>query len=259
MNVSELYKKLNERIPPSLSCDWDRDGLEACPEPLRDVKRVLISLDVTDAVISRAEESGADVVISHHPLFFGGLGAINALEPSGARAVRLARSGISVMSFHTRLDALRGGVNDVLATLMGLDNVEAVGDERIMRLGTLKQVSDAESFAAMLKTVLSHGEGALEAKITLCPAGKEVKRVAVLGGSGGDDIGLAAMCGADTFVTGELKYHQQLSAEDVGMNLICGGHFFTEYPVCIFLKNTVSEICPSAEAEIFFSNKIIEI
>lgn len=259
MNVSELYKELNGRIPQSLSCDWDKDGLEACPEPLRDVKRVLVSLDVTDAVIAYAQERGCDAVISHHPLFFGGLGAVNALDPSGARAVKLARSGISVMSFHTRLDAMRGGVNDVLASLIGLQSVEAVGEEQIMRIGTLERETDAESFASDLKTALSHGSGAREAKITLCSVGKPVKRVAVLGGSGGDDIGLAAAYGADAFVTGELKYHQLLSADDVGMSLICGGHFFTEYPVCVFLKNTVSEICPSADVEIFFSNKIIEI
>ena len=118
MTVIELYNKLSEIIPTSLSCPWDRDGLESCPEPQREVKKVIISLDVTNEVIDKAISDGADVIISHHPLFFGGLGNVNALTFDGARAVKLAKNNIAVMSFHTRLDALEGGVNDILADLL---------------------------------------------------------------------------------------------------------------------------------------------
>ena len=73
MKVIELYNKLCEIIPPSLSCSWDRDGLESCPEPDREVKRVIVSLDTTNEVIDKAIAEGVDVIVSHHPLFFGGL------------------------------------------------------------------------------------------------------------------------------------------------------------------------------------------
>ena len=108
MTVRELYEKLCEIIPSSLSCEWDRDGLECCPEPEKEVKKVIISLDVTKAVIDLAEREGADVIISHHPIFFGGLNNVNALTLDGAKAVRLIKSNIATMSFHTRLDALVG-------------------------------------------------------------------------------------------------------------------------------------------------------
>ena len=259
MTITEFYNKLCEIIPASLSCPWDRDGLESCPEPAREVKKVLIALDVTNEIIDLAIAEGADVILSHHPLFFGGLGNINALTFDGARAVKLARHGIATMSFHTRLDALEGGVNDVLARLVGLQNTEVVGDERICRIGELACELDVMEFAKALKEKLSCGENEGEAHIAVCPAGRAVKRVAVLGGSGGDDIKVAAAAGADTFVTGELKYHERLSATDFGMNLICAGHFFTEYPVCSRLLAFVKEICPEAEAKVVFSNKIIEI
>lgn len=259
MTVIELYNKLCEIIPTSLSCPWDRDGLESCPEPEREVKKILVALDCTNEVIDRAIDEGAEVIISHHPLFFGGLGNINALTFDGARAVRLAKANIATMSFHTRLDALEGGVNDILAEKLGLENVQIIGDERICRIGDIKEELDVIDFAEAIKEKLSCGCGEKEAAVAICPAGKKVKRVAVLGGSGGDDIKVAAAHGADTFVTGELKYHERLSAADFGMNLICAGHFFTEYPVCEFLKNTVNKICPDASAEVIFSNKIIEI
>ena len=259
MTVIELYNKLNEIIPTELSCPWDRDGLESCPEPQREVKKLLIALDCTNEVIDKAIEEGADVIISHHPLFFGGLGNINALTFDGARAVKLAKANIATMSFHTRLDALEGGVNDILAQRLGLESVEIIGNENICRIGNLPAEMDVLDFAKEVKGRLSYGEGECEATVAVCPGGRKVKRVAVLGGSGGDDIGVAAAHGADTFVTGELKYHERLSATDFGMNLICAGHFFTEYPVCKFLEKTVKELLPEAKAEVMFSNKIIEI
>jgi len=259
MTVTELYNRLCDIIPPSLSCPWDRDGFESCPEPEREVRRILISLDTTNEVIDRAIDEGVDVIISHHPLFFGGLGNINALTFDGARAVKLAKNGIATMSFHTRLDALEGGVNDILAEKLGLKSIETVGDERICRVGELARETELFDFAKAVKDALSFGEGERSAAVAVCPGGKKVRKVAVLGGSGGDDIKVAAAAGADTFVTGELKYHERLSATDFGMNLICAGHFFTEFPVCEFLKKTVGEICKDAEIEIVFSNQIIEI
>lgn len=258
MKVIDLYKRLCEIMPTSLSCAWDRDGLESCPEPEREVKKILVALDVTNDVIDRAIETGADVIVSHHPLFFGGLGNINALTFDGGRAVKLAREGIAVMSFHTRLDALEGGVNDTLAELIGLKDVRVIGDEGIARIGELEDETDVRAFATALRDKLSVGENEGEAHIAICPASGRVKRVALLGGSGGDDIKVAAANGADTYVTGELKYHERLSAQDFGVNLICAGHFFTEYPVCDFLKRTLEEICPDATVTKYFSNKIIE-
>ncbi len=259
MKVFELYEKLCEIIPTSLSCAWDRDGLECCPEPEKEVRRVLISLDITNEVIDEAIENNVDVIISHHPVFFGGLGNLNALTFDGARAVKLAKNNIATMSFHTRLDALAGGVNDILAEKIGLADIETVGEERICRIGNLEEKMSAVEYAKLVKNALSYGDGEREASVILAPADRAVKRVALVGGSGGDDIALAAANGADTFVTGELKYHQLLAASDFKVNLITAGHFFTEYPVCEFLEKTVREICPEAEIKTVFSNKIIEL
>lgn len=258
MTVKELYEKLCGIIPPSLSCEWDRDGFECCPEPEREVKKILIALDVTGEVIDTAIREGADVIISHHPIFFGGLKNVNALTPDGARVVKLIRANIATMSFHTRLDALEGGVNDILTERVGLKNIEVIGDEGICRIGELEKATDAASFAKAVKNALSSGDGEYEAHVVLCSAGREVKRVALVGGSGGSDMRLAAASGADTYLTGELKHHERLEAQDLNMNLLAAGHFFTENPVCEFLEKTVKGLCPDVEIKTVFSNTVVE-
>lgn len=258
MTVIELYNELCKAIPTSLSCPWDKDGLESCPNPDKEVKKILIALDVTTGVIEKAEREGFDVIISHHPVFFGGLANINALEPMGAKAVALARSCIAVMSFHTRLDALEGGVNDTLAALVGLKNVETVGEDGIARVGEFEEEITLEQFAQKVKKALSVGVREGEAGVIACPAGKGVRRVALVGGSGGGEIGLAKSTGADTYLTGDLKYHEMLSSTEHNINLVCAGHFFTEYPVCAVLERIVGNACPEAEVKVEFSNIIVE-
>ena len=258
MKALELYKALCEQIPTSLSCEWDHDGLESCPDPDREVKKILVSLDVYDGVIDRAIEGGFDVIVSHHPIFFGSLDSINATTVSGKRAVRLAQNSISVMSFHTRLDALDGGVNDTLAALVGLKDIRRVESDKdgIMRIGELDREYTAEEFCHKVKESLSYGDGTGEASIMLADAGKTVRRVALIGGSGGDYIYMASNEGADTYLTGDLKHHQCFDSACYGINVIAAGHFFTEYPVCAVLKDKLCAICPDAYVEVCFSNTV---
>ena len=70
MTVTEFYQQISERIPTSLSCEWDNDGLMVCPDGNRAVRRVLCTLDVTDEAVAYAEENGFDLILSHHPLIF---------------------------------------------------------------------------------------------------------------------------------------------------------------------------------------------
>ena len=259
MTVIELYNKLGEIIPASLSCPWDKDGLESCPEPQKEVKKILITLDITNAAIDRAIEGNFDVIVSHHPVFFGGLGVMNALTFDGAKAVRLARNNIAAMSFHTRLDAREDGVNDTLARLCGLKNIEIIGDDKVARVGELDEEIALSDFAKKVKSVLSYGSGEREATLTVCNVNGKVKRVALVGGSGGDMMNLAKEAGADTYLTGDAKHHEYLGAYDFGINLICAGHFFTEHPVCEYLDKTLGEICPDTKREIYFSNQMITI
>jgi sporulation protein YabP len=132
MNVRQLYQYLNQNIPTSLSCEWDNDGLMCCPDPDREVHKVLIALDVTGEVADEAVEGDFDVVVSHHPLIFKPIRSLTVDDGVGAKLMSFVRAGISVMSFHTRLDAAGGGVNDRLAEELGLIDVESFDDDKII-------------------------------------------------------------------------------------------------------------------------------
>ena len=147
MTVGELYAELENRVPRALSCDWDNDGLMCCPDADAPVRRVLVVLDITAAMVEKAIAEGYDLIVSHHPLIFSPLRAMDPGDPVAKKVIRLLRAGVSAMRFHTRLDAVEGGVNDVLAEALGLLDVEAFGpeNERIGRIGTLPETFHAGS------------------------------------------------------------------------------------------------------------------
>lgn len=252
MTVREMYAYLESKIPRALSCDWDNDGLMCCPDDTREVRRVLVALDVTAAVAEKAIAEGYDLIISHHPLIFRPLKALSVGECVADKVIRLLLSGVSVMSFHTRLDAVTGGVNDVLADRLGLLDVVTFGadGEAIGRIGTLPEAMTLEGFARLVKDVT----GAPYVQIS--DAGRPVRRVALLGGGGASDLPAAAAAGADTYLTGELKHDQLTDAPDRGVNLVMGGHFYTENPVCDRIVEILKEADASLTVDTVNSNPV---
>lgn len=252
MTVRELYSFLNEKIPPSLSCDWDNDGLMCCPDPDVDVKKVLVALDVTAKVVKEAINGHYDVIVSHHPLIFSPLRRVEPSDHVARKVIDLIRAGVSVMSFHTRLDAVKGGVNDVLAEALGLQNVETFGEngEEIGRIGRLEKPTALFAFAATVKDAT--GADAVQ----VSDAGRPAYRVAVLGGSGSDDVKVAARAGADTYVSGELKHNYLTDAPECGINLIAAGHFYTENLVCERIREWVREADADVTVHITSSNPV---
>ena len=164
--------------------------------------------------------------------------------------MKLIKADIAVMSFHTRLDAVEGGVNDTLAKLLGISDATPFG-EGLGRIGTLPSPMALSDFARMLKSSLC------APTVSVADAGKEVYRVAVLGGSGDDEIGAAIAADADTYVSGELGHHPMTDAPDMGINLIEAGHFYTEEPVCEVLSEKLSSL--GIEAVRFNSNRTMVI
>jgi dinuclear metal center YbgI/SA1388 family protein len=250
MTVYELYKQLCERIPPSLACEWDNDGIMCMPEPEREINKVLIALDITEAVVDRAVKEGYDVIVSHHPLLFRGVKHMTVEDPVARRTIKLCRAGITALSFHTRLDAVEGGVNDILAALLSLTDATPFGSEAIGRVGTLSQDMTGEAFAALVADRLK------APVVTLADSGLPIRRVAVLGGSGGDDVLAARATGADAYVTGEAPHHWLVDAPEMGLTLIVAGHHHTEAPVCEVLANIIRDWLPEAQIDTHNSNSV---
>ena len=255
MTVNELYKHLDTQIPRSLSCEWDNDGLMCCPDGEREIKKALICLDVTEAVTSFAVKEDFDVIVSHHPFIFKGLKSLDEASFIPRKAMEFIRAGISVMSFHTRLDALCGGVNDRLCKMLGLENVEPLfdGDVPLGRVGMLNESMTAKELAQKVKNVLD------APFVLLSDSGVLPHKIAVLGGSGKSMIGAAKSAGADTFISGRLDYHPLTDAPDDfnrPINRIEAGHFYTENHICDFLAETVENMDRNIKTDIFYSNVI---
>ena len=252
MKVFDLYKYLDSAIPTSLSCTWDNDGLMCCSNPEKEVKKVLITLDITEKAVDYAAENGFDVILSHHPLIFKKLGSIEPGIGSAKKAIKLIKNEITAISFHTRLDALTGGVNDALCKKLSIRNPQPFGPdgEQMGRIGNFDAPMTVEEVCARIKTELG------SPVILASACGKPAHRVAVLGGDGKDFTHEAIKAGADTYISGRIGYNMMMEAAELGINLIEAGHFFTEDPVCEALARLTKTFLPSAATEIFHSNEI---
>lgn len=248
LTVGQLEKLLEERIPAALREPWDHDGRMVLPDASAPVTGVLCALDCTSDVIRYAKERGCNVIVTHHPLLFDPLQAVHAEDSVGKRVLACVQAGISVFSFHTRLDCMEGGVNDCLARLLELQNCRA-----FVPFGRIGEVP------AQLRTFSAFSAFVAE-KVGVVPspcvhAQDTVHRVAIIAGCGKDEIGEVIASGADTFVTGEVMHNHLIDCRELGLNLLCVTHEASERVVLPFLSELVAAACSSigcgVQAEIY--------
>lgn len=227
--VGNIYDFLCELAPLELQMGFDNSGFQLGHKSAQ-VQRALLSLDVTDEVVDEAIKLGAQLIVSHHPLIFTPLKSIQ-----DEKLLKLIENQIAVISMHTNLDIAEGGVNDVLINLLGAKANGALDAEGCGRVGNLPQVQQFDDFLCLCKDVLENNG------LRYYSAGKPVKRLAVMGGSGGDAVEAAFEKGCDTYVTADIKYHQFIEAKELGINLIDADHFCTENPVIPVLCARLAE------------------
>ena len=236
-----LYEALDAKIPRSLSCAWDNDGVMYAPSYDKEIRHVLCALDVTEDILEEAAMLGADCIVSHHPMIFRPLSALTEDTVTGKHVLAAMEKGISVLSFHTRLDAVTGGVNDTLCDLLGLRVAGFFGTDG-EALGRIAETSSPLTFAAFCTQV----KNALGAPVLHCAyARKPVSRIAVLGGDGKDDWQAALAAGADTYLTGTMSYNTLLDAREAGLNVAAAGHYYTEVPVAKTMEKWIRELFPA--------------
>ena len=238
VNVKIVSDYINSFAPYETQCSWDNCGLLVGDENKR-VEKVGICLDLTAETLENAKKLGVDLVITHHPLIF--TPQKNFL--SGDKSYELAVSGISLISAHTCFDCAKGGVNDVLADLLGLTDVMGVETKEtvvpMVRIGKVKKQSSLE-FAKLVAEKLD-----TVCRVVDCE--NEINTVAVCGGAGMDFYDEVIKAGADAYVTGEIKHHEMLYAKEKGVTVIEAGHFETENPAMTALENKLKNQFPQVE------------
>lgn len=242
--VGDIEAYLYSWAPRELAMEWDNVGL-LVGDSGAEVRRILVSLDITEKVAAEAIEKGADLIVAHHPLMncaWHKVQHVTGGDAQGRIITALLRNGISAICMHTNLDAAEGGVNDALAEKLGLSDTKPLTEEKIGRVGVLKSEKPLVEF---LQDVIQY-LGCNGLRYTDC--GKPVRRVAVGGGACGDYIAQAAAMGCDTFVTSDLSYHEFL--DTTALNLIDAGHFPTENVVCGVVAARLREAFPALHVEL---------
>ena len=224
MKLNAFCEMMESIAPKELALSFDNVGLLIGPDH-DEIQKVLVALDLTVPVAQEAIDGEYDLVLTHHPIFWDPVKSILPDTYETAAAYLLIRHGIGHFAAHTNLDACAGGVNDVLAKLLSLENVRPLPPENLGRIGTLSLPIKFESFAALCESNLS-----TRGRFT-GDADRIIRTVAVIGGSGGSDVETVSLAGCDAFVTGEMKHNQALLAEHLGLCCCVMGHYETEFPV----------------------------
>ena len=223
MTVQDVWDWLNRVAPFETQESFDNAGL-VLGNPKAEVCRVLFAMDATLPVVQEATQWGANLIVTHHPLLFGGANTIRCDQPEGAAVAAVLQGQMSLIAAHTNLDKAAGGTGDSLAAALGLTDVKPAAPSEYLRSGTLSKPQTALAFLGEINRRLG-------AHARLYGNPETIIRQAVVGaGAIGEEYAVASEAGAQAFVVGEIKHHQLLGALALGLTLFEAGHYETELP-----------------------------
>lgn len=225
---------LMEQWYPSVSAEgWDKVGL-ILGDPMRSVRRIHLALDPVAATVAEAIDQGADMLITHHPLYLRGVSFLPETDPKGALVAALIRNDVALFNAHTNADVAVDGVADALAQCVGLSDTEPLdisgtdAEGRPIGLGRIGDISplpfgEFVDRVAMALPAGAHG---------LLVSGDEetvVRRIAVSGGSGDHFLDLARERGADVYLSADLRHHPASEHTEGGRPfLLSASHWASE-------------------------------
>lgn len=244
MLCKDIIRKLEVLSPKEYALDWDNVGLLVGRRD-KDVKKIMIVVDITECICDAAVGQKVDLIISHHPLIFGKLNRINDETPLGRKLLKLIESGICCYAMHTNFDT-KGGMAKEAAKLLSLKNKEVLEEtlygEGIGQIGvldkpvTLGDMADRVRQCFALEHVIIYGD--LNAKI---------EKVAVSPGSGKSVINEAYKKGADCLITGDIGHHEGLDALELGVSIIDASHYGLEKIFMQYIYNYLKDLLTDVE------------
>lgn len=236
--LSQVIDAMESLWPLSLQAGWDASGVVA-GRPEQTIQRIHWAVDPVQAVADEAVDYGADLVITHHPLFLRPVSSMAATTFKGKLLHTLVEHSCALITAHTNADAAVGGVSDVLAEILGLENLEplaaaedGLAEEGIGRVGTLHQALRLEEFAARVYGALPAVAGGV--RVAGDPDGL-VSKVAITGGAGDSLFDQVRRHEADVYITADLRHHPASEAREQAMlgsdrpYLIDVSHFASEW------------------------------
>ena len=240
MKLSEIYAVADGLAPKALSDEYcakygayDNSGILV--DTGEEIERVLFSLDLSFAAIEKAVQSGAKLIITHHPAIYGKISDIstNAFEPLGEKLITCIKNGISVLSMHLNLDGVSGGIDESLQEGVTTASLGDMASAAIMhplsdggygRSYPIREIALKELVKGMERVfrtskIVAYGD--LNAKI---------EKVASFCGSGADEcaVEFAIKQGAQVLISSDFKHHVLALALEKGLSVIALTHYASE-------------------------------
>ncbi len=232
MKVKDITDILEKRSPLDAAEDWDIEnvGLQV-GDGLRDVSKIYLALDATEEVIEDALYQGADMIITHHPMIFGGVRKINTDTSLGRRILTLAENRIAYYAMHTNYDVY--GMAHRAGEILGLKepkvffetavdkNNQPVG---IGRYGHLQKRMSLEELSRFVKERFD-----IESVRYFGSPDAFIETAAISPGAGKSMIRTALSVGVDVIITGDIDHHTGIDAVADGLYVIDAGHYGIEH------------------------------
>lgn len=241
MNVKDIVRVLEEFAPLSIQEPWDNSGL-CVGSPEQEVHGVLVGFDCTADLVDEARSCGADLIVTHHPLLFGGIKQVAPEDPTGLALIKAVSAGIAVYAAHTTADKVPGGVSGAMARRLGLVDIEVLdadaGGIGLGAVGNLPEPMDSTAFIEYVKQCFS-----LRMLRVSRPPEVPVSRVAMCGGSGSSLIENARRAGAQAYLCGDLSYHRFFTPKNFMVMDI--GHYEGEVEIVDILFSVIRKKFPT--------------
>lgn len=237
MKAIELIKPIEDFAPLANQEAWDNCGFSV-GDPYKEVTKALLALDCTESVVDEAIDLGAEIIITHHPLIFGGVKRISPSNELGRVIFKAVKSDIAIYAAHTNMDKAAGGVSSIMADKLDLQDREILTPDGFGVVGNMVGELTAQELVKLVKERFN----LLNVRVSK-PLKEKISRVAVCGGSGRSFIKDAMQKGAQVYITGDITYHEFYTEE--GFMLMDIGHYSSEYDIVDVFANILSKNFPN--------------
>lgn len=221
MKIKDVINAVEEAAPVCLAEEWDNVGLMLGDDDA-ECMGVAVSLDCTAETVGKAAEEGCNLILTHHPLIFRPIGSLGYDGAAARLIAALVKGDVAVYSAHTNLDASEYGASAEIARRLG-GKPQTVGCGCYADIAPRNAARLAKDVAAIL------GDDTVKVSV----AEKEIRRVYIVSGAGGDDDGYAAAkADADALISGEVKHHVFVRSAEEGFPVVEFSHYDSEKICC---------------------------
>lgn len=259
MKISDLMKKLEEFYPISTQMSWDNSGLQI-GDLNSEVKKVHICLDIEEFQIDKAIENGCDTIITHHPVFMGGVKSIEKSNFFYKIIKEALDSNLTILSYHTPFDVSESGMKNFFLSEYAIGEIKNLAVEEGQNFGIVFDVKDIklkEIIDILSKNFSKYGYDKPKDYMTLYGEEEDtIKKIGYLGGSGAGFIDDAILNDVDLYLTGDIKYHDAQHAYRNGLSILDLTHGMSEIHFVDIMANVISGMGLQVSKDYFTFDKL---